>query len=136
MSKYSATMTPSAGRIASARAGCHCFELVGSGPGRAIRHLRHAPGTPPDIGDPSLQGTASGAGLSVEIWTEATDAAPAGETKPVWTAACGNEQLVYVNAVPTRVQFGNMQSRFAPEQVAANTQQAIAISAGRPSWSC
>jgi hypothetical protein len=85
--------------------------------------------TPPDIGVPSLQGTASGAGTSVSIWTEATDANPAGATKPVWVVACGAEQLVYVNAVPTRVQFGNMESRFAPEQVAANTQQAIASSA-------
>ena len=85
--------------------------------------------TPPDIGVPGLAGTASGAGLSVGIWTEATDANPAGATKPVWTVACGAEQLVYVNAVSTRVQFGNMESRFAPEQVAANTQQAIAVSA-------
>ncbi|MDE1904828.1 MAG: major capsid protein [Rhodospirillales bacterium] len=85
--------------------------------------------TPPDIGTPSLQGTASGAGTSVGIWTEATDANPAGATKPVWTVACGAEQVVYVNAIPTRVQFGNMESRFAPEQVAANTQQAIAVSA-------
>ncbi len=85
--------------------------------------------TPPDIGVPSLAGTASGAGLSVGIWTEATDASPAGATKPVWTVACGAEQLVYVNAVSTRVQFGNMEARFAPEQVASNTQQAIAVSA-------
>ena len=47
----------------------------------------------------------------------------------MWTVACGTEQLVYVNAIPTRVQFGNMQGRFAPEQVAANTQQAIAVGA-------
>ncbi len=85
--------------------------------------------TPPDVGVPSLQGTASGAGLSTGVWTEATDANPAGATKPVWTVACGSEQLVYVNAIPTRVQFGNMESRFAPEQIAANTQQAIAITA-------
>ncbi|HEV3265006.1 MAG TPA: major capsid protein [Acidimicrobiales bacterium] len=85
--------------------------------------------TPPDVGVSSLQGTASGAGTSVGIWTEATDAAPGGATKPVWVVACGTEELVYVNAIPTRVQFGNMSARFAPEQVAANTQQAIAISA-------
>ncbi len=84
---------------------------------------------PPDIGVPSLQATASGAGESVAVWTEATDADPAGATKPVWVVACGSEETAYVNAVPTRVQFGNMQSRFAPEQVAANTQQAIAVSA-------
>ncbi|HUD18583.1 MAG TPA: major capsid protein [Acidimicrobiales bacterium] len=85
--------------------------------------------TPPDIGVPPLQGTASGAGLSTNTWTEATDANPAGATKPVWEVTCGTENLVYVNAITTRVQFGNMQSRFAPEQVAANTQQAIAVSA-------
>ena len=85
--------------------------------------------TPPDIGVPSLAGTTTGAGNAVGIWTEATDANPAGATKPVWTVACGAEQLVYVNAITTRVQFGNMESRFAPEQVAANTQQAIAVSA-------
>jgi hypothetical protein len=85
--------------------------------------------SPPDVGVASLQATASGAGTSVGIWTQATDANPAGATKPVWTVACGTEQLVYVNAIPTRVQFGNMESRFAPEQVAANTQQAIAITA-------
>ena len=85
--------------------------------------------SPPDIGVPDLQGTKSGAGNATTIWTQATDAAPGGATKPVWTVACGSEQLVYVNAVTTRVQFGNMQSRFAPEQIAANTQQAVAISA-------
>jgi hypothetical protein len=85
--------------------------------------------SPPDIGIPGLQATPSGAGLSTGIWTEATDASPAGATKPVWTVACGSEVQVFVNSVPTRIQFGNMQSRFAPEQVAANTEQAIAVSA-------
>jgi hypothetical protein len=85
--------------------------------------------SPPDIGVPDLQGSASGAGTATRVWTEATDAAPAGQTKPVWTVACGSEQLVYVNAIPTRIQFGNMFGRFAPEQVAANTEQAIAVAA-------
>jgi hypothetical protein len=85
--------------------------------------------TPPDIGVADLQGTPSGAGTSVAVWTEATDANPAGATKPVWTVACGTPVQVYVNAIPTRVQFGNMSARFAPEQVAADTEQAIAISA-------
>ena len=85
--------------------------------------------SPPDIGVPDLQGTKSGAGNATGVWTQATDASPGGATKPVWTVACGTEQLVYVNAITTRVQFGNMQSRFAPEQIAANTQQAVAISA-------
>jgi hypothetical protein len=85
--------------------------------------------SPPDIGVPSLQATASGAGTATSVWSEATDASPAGATKPVWVVACGSEQLVYVNAIPTRVQFGNMQGRFAPEQVAANTEQAISVAA-------
>jgi hypothetical protein len=86
--------------------------------------------TPPDIGVPTLQGgTASGAGLATGVWTEATDADPSGATKPVWQVACGSPVEVYVDAIPTRVEFGNMQSRFAPEQVAANTEQAIATAA-------
>ncbi len=43
--------------------------------------------TPPDIGVPDLQ--AIGERRSARrhgIWTEATDAAPAGQTKPVWTS--------------------------------------------------
>lgn len=85
---------------------------------------------PPDIGIPSLEGgTASGAGTSTTVWSEAIDADPAGQVKPVWTVACGSEELVYVGAVTTRVQFGNMTSRFFPEQIAANTEQAVAVSA-------
>jgi hypothetical protein len=65
---------------------------------------------PPDIG--TYVG-ASG------IWTEATDASPGASTKPIVTVSCGSEQLVYLQAVSTRLGFGNMQSRFAPEQIAA-----------------
>jgi hypothetical protein len=36
---------------------------------------------------------------------------------------------VYVDAVPTRLQFGNMQGRFAPEQIAANTDLSVAAAA-------
>lgn len=82
-----------------------------------------------DIGVPSLQATASGAGLASSVWTEATDASPGGATKPVWQVACGSPVQVYVNAIPTRVQFGNMQSPFAPEQIAATTEQAMAAAA-------
>ena len=63
------------------------------------------------------------------MWTEATDASPGGATKPVWQVACGSPVQVYVNAIPTRVQFGNMQSPFAPEQIAATTEQAMAAAA-------
>jgi len=86
--------------------------------------------TPPDIGLASLQtGGPTGAGASTGVWTEATDASPGASTKPVWTVACGSTVQVYCDAIPTRVRFGNMESRFAPEQVAANTTQAIAIAA-------
>jgi hypothetical protein len=62
------------------------------------------------------------------IWTEATDAEPGTATKPVKSMVCGAEESVYVEAVSTRLGFGNMQSRFAPEQIAANTDLAIAAS--------
>ena len=63
------------------------------------------------------------------IWTEATDAEPGSSTKPVKALACGTEESKYVEAVSTRIGFGNMQARFAPEQVAANTDLAIAAAA-------
>jgi hypothetical protein len=66
---------------------------------------------------------------ATSIWTEATDAEPAGATKPVKVMVCGEEVEVFVEAVPTRLGFGNMQSRFAPEQVAADTDLAIAAAA-------
>jgi hypothetical protein len=76
--------------------------------------------TPPDISD-LLSATA--------IWTEATDADPMGATKPVLQISCPDTTTVYVAAVSTRLQFGNMQSRFDPETVAANTDLAIAAAA-------
>jgi hypothetical protein len=75
---------------------------------------------PPDIG---------GLAAATGIWTEATDAEPLAATKPVFSVACGTEELVYVAAVSTRIGFGNMQSRFQPEMVAANTDLAIAAAA-------
>lgn len=86
--------------------------------------------TPPDIGVVDLQGgEASGAGSATGIWTESTDAAPGAATKPVFVIPCAAEQLVYVGAIPTRLQMGNMLGRFAPEQVAANTDVAMAAAA-------
>lgn len=78
--------------------------------------------SPPDLGTVSLAGTASGLGSATGLWPDATDADPAGATKPVYAVPWGTENLVYVGAVTTRLQFGNMQSRFAPEQVSAATQ--------------
>ena len=63
------------------------------------------------------------------IWTEATDAEPAGATKPVKAMVCGEEKLIYLSAVATRIGYGNMQSRFAPEQVAATNDLAAAAAA-------
>jgi hypothetical protein len=58
---------------------------------------------------------------AVGIWTEATDAEPLAATKPVYSVSCGATVQVYCAAVTVRVGFGNMQSRFQPELVAANT---------------
>ncbi len=63
------------------------------------------------------------------VWTEATDANPAGATKPVLTVTVPAQETVYVNAVPTRLQFGNMMGQFDPETVAANTELALAAAA-------
>lgn len=75
---------------------------------------------------PPLMSALAGA---TSLWSEATDANPAGATKPVLVVNCGTPQTVFVDAVPTRLQFGNMQSRFAPEQLAANTDLALAAGA-------
>lgn len=80
--------------------------------------VRFVPG--PDIGE---WAAATG------IWSEATDANPEGATKPVVSLKCGTEQLVFLDAIPTRLGFGNMAGRFAPEQVAANTDLAMAAAA-------
>lgn len=76
--------------------------------------------SPPDLG---VLAAATG------IWTEATDASPGSQTKPVVSIQCGNTELVYVEAISTRIGFGNMQARFAPEQVSANTDLAVAAAA-------
>jgi hypothetical protein len=63
------------------------------------------------------------------VWTEATDLNPGTSTKPVLAIACPSTTTVYVDAVPTRLGFGNMQARFDPEVVATNTDLAIAAAA-------
>jgi hypothetical protein len=77
---------------------------------------------PPTFGTLATTATAS-------IWSEATDANPGAATKPVQTIVCGNETVVYVDAIPTRLKFGNMQGRFFPELVSANTDLAMAYQA-------
>lgn len=74
--------------------------------------------------------TFAGVGASATaVWTEATDASPGGQTKPVQTISCGAVLEAYVDAIPTRLKFGNMQERFFPELVAANTRLAMANAA-------
>ncbi len=63
------------------------------------------------------------------VWTEATDLSPGASTKPVLQISCASPTTVYASAVSTRVGFGNMESRFDPETVAANTDLAIAAAA-------
>jgi hypothetical protein len=75
---------------------------------------------------PADIGTYAGA---TAVWTEATDANPAGATKPVVQVVCGSPTTVYVNAIPTRLGFGNMTGRFAPEQTAAAIDLAMAEAA-------
>jgi len=75
---------------------------------------------PPDFG------TLSG---STAVWTEATDADPGDDTKAIAAIVCPDPVTVYVDAVPTRIQIGNMQGRFDPEWVAAQTTLAMAYAA-------
>lgn len=63
------------------------------------------------------------------IWTNATDTTPGGATKPIQTIACGNVVETYVDAIPTRLKFGNMGARYFPELIAANTDLALANAA-------
>ena len=98
----------------------------------ADRPLRD--GLPPFLADrggltyiqaPSLASLAD----ATTVWTEAIDFNPAGATKPVLQVVCGTPTTQYVDAVPTRLGFGNMTARFAPEQTAANTDLAMAAAA-------
>ena len=49
-----------------------------------------------------------------------------GLTKPVLSVACGSPTTVLVDAVPTRLGFGNMEGRFAPEWIEAQTLLSVA----------
>jgi hypothetical protein len=63
------------------------------------------------------------------VWSESTDAEPGSATKPIKSLVCGTEEQVFANAIPTRIGWGNMQARFAPEQMAANMDTALAEAA-------
>jgi hypothetical protein len=67
---------------------------------------------------------------STMIWTSAIDATATSATpKPIQEFTCPTTVQELVDAIPTRLQFSNMQARFAPEIVAANTQLALANAA-------
>lgn len=78
--------------------------------------------TPPKIGDVAA---------ATGIWTEAIDAGSPGnsDTKVKLQVACGSTESVEVDAVTTILEFGNMQGRFYPEYVTAQTENAIAAAA-------
>jgi hypothetical protein len=63
------------------------------------------------------------------VWTEATDASPGGATKPVLAIACASPTTIYVDAVATRLGFGNMMNQFDPDTITANTDLAIVAAA-------
>ena len=63
------------------------------------------------------------------VWTEATDADPGESTKPVLAITCEGPVTTYVNAIPTRLGFGNLMGQFDPDTIAANTDLAIAAAA-------
>ena len=92
--------------------------------------------TPPDIGVPSLQASPSGLGSATGIWSEATDASPAGSTKPVYSVAVASEQLTYVNAVATRSASATCRAglrRSRPRRTRSWPSPSPPV---RPSWSC
>lgn len=66
---------------------------------------------------------------ATEVWTAATDASPGGSTKGVASVTCPTPESVIVDAIPTRLGFGNMMGQFDPETIAANTAAAMAWAA-------
>lgn len=79
--------------------------------------------TPP----PTIGSVAAATG----IWTEAMDAGSPGnsDTKAVLTVDCGDPTSIDVDAITTILQYGNMQGKFYPEYVAANSENAVAAAA-------
>lgn len=72
-------------------------------------------------------GTLSGATV---VWTNANDITPSDPTvKPVLQIECATPDQVFVNAIATRLGFGNLMGQFDPETIAANTDLAMAEAA-------
>lgn len=64
------------------------------------------------------------------VWTNANDIDPTDPTtKPVLTVTALDTTQVYISAIPTRLQFGNLMGQFDPETIAAYTDLAIANAA-------
>ena len=67
---------------------------------------------------------------STAVWTNANDIDPTDPTtKPVLTVTVLDPVQVFISAIPTRLQFGNLMGQFDPETVAAYTDLAIANAA-------
>ncbi len=75
---------------------------------------------------PGTVGDLSGANT---VWTEATDANPGAAVKAVYTVAVPTAETEYVDAISTRMQFGNMMGQFDPALIANNTELALAAAA-------
>ena len=75
---------------------------------------------------PTLASVAS----SSTVWTNTNDIDPTDPTtKPVYTVTAIDPTQVFISAIPTRLQFGNLMGQFDPETIAANTDLAIANAA-------
>lgn len=75
---------------------------------------------------PADLGTYAGA---TSVWPETTDANPGTATKAIMRIVCGSVVQALVDAIPTRLEIGNMQSLFNPEQIANATATALAAAA-------
>jgi hypothetical protein len=75
---------------------------------------------------PNTIGALSG---SFTEWSEATDASPGESVKNVLAITCESPVQVYINAMVTRLGFGNLMGQFDPETIASNTDLAMAYAA-------
>ncbi len=75
---------------------------------------------------PGSVGDLSGANT---VWTEATDANPGASVKAVYTVPVPATVTEYVDAVSTRLQFGNMMGQFDPALIANQTELSLAAAA-------
>lgn len=76
--------------------------------------------TPINVGDMSTATT---------VWTAATDASPGESVKAVQAITIPSPTTKLVDAIATRVQFGNFAGQFDPDLLAENTEQALNFAA-------